>query len=78
MKKRPNRKQRNEIRAAQFETRALRQNLEKGKKLHPLQIAKIISDAEDKARSNPFGSKFYRKIYPTKPMNSAEIKKALK
>jgi hypothetical protein len=78
MKTRPTKAQRNEIRAAQFDTRAFRDQLHVSRPdLHFLVINKMQSSEEDKARSNPYGSRFYRKIYTTGPMTSAEIKKAL-
>lgn len=78
MKIRPNKAQRAEIRAAQFATRAFREELSRmSPEIHPLALAKMQSSEEDKARSNPYGSRFYRKIYTTGTMASAEIKKAL-
>jgi hypothetical protein len=78
MKIRPTKAQRNEIRAAQFATRAFRDQLRATRPdMHHLVIDKMQSSEEDKARSNPYGSRFYRKIYTTGPMTSAEIKKAL-
>jgi len=78
MKIRPTKAQRNEIRAAQFATRAFREELSRmHPEMNPLVIGRMQSSEEDKARSNPYGSRFYRKIYTTGPMTSAEIKKAL-
>jgi hypothetical protein len=75
---RPTAAQKAEIRAAQFATRAFREELAKDKSLSPLRIGQLMSSEEDKARSNPYGSRFYKKIYTSGPMTSKEIKEALK
>jgi hypothetical protein len=79
MKTRPNKKQKFEIHKAQYATRAFREMLtETRKDLHPVLIGKMQSSEEDKARSNPYGSRFYKKIYTTGPMTRAEIRDAFK
>jgi hypothetical protein len=78
MKKRPPRRQKGEIRAAQFETRQLRNELSATSAMHPLLIAKVQSSSETEARSNWIGSRAYRKIYPEKPLSAKEIKADLR
>lgn len=70
---RATKEQRNKIRLAKKQSRQIAEQLVQEGKLHRLAVRSFQCKEEQELRANPLGSKFFRRIYPTKPMTRYEI-----